>query len=74
MSMVACRSFKEAMGRDWLYAHRNRFVVAYYDNMWLVFRVEQKYAVTVVLKCKREETANEQADQFNDMYEEGLIV
>lgn len=72
--MVACRAFKEAVGRDWLYAHRNRFVVAYYDGMWLVFRVEQKYSVTVVLRCKHEEVANEQADRLNDMYEEGQIV
>ena len=74
MSMVAARSFKEAMGKQWLYDHRNRFAVAYYDGKWYIFRVEAKYSVTVVLKCNSEATANEMAEQFNDMFEEGKII
>lgn len=73
MSDVAARSFKEAMGKDWLDANRNRFAVAYYDLMWVVFRVNYKSGVSVVLKCKREGMAHEMADKFNDMYEEGEI-
>lgn len=73
MSLVAARSFKEAMGKQWLYDNRNRFVVAYYDLRWYVFRVEAKYSVTVVLKCKQQLVALEMADRFNDMFEEGQV-
>lgn len=74
MSLEAARSFKEAMGRDWLAEHRNRFVVAYYNLKWYVFRVEYKSGVHVVVKCNLESTAHEVADQLNDMYEDGKIV
>jgi hypothetical protein len=72
--MVAARSFKEAMGREWLYANRNRFTVAYYDGKWYIFRIEQKYSVTVVLKFRNEARALAVADKLNDMFEDGEIV
>lgn len=74
MSLVAARSFKEAMGKEWLAANRNRFVVAYYDLKWYIFRVEYKSGVTTVLKFHDKEKALEMAGQLNDMFEEGEIV
>lgn len=73
MSQVASRAFKEAMGKDWLEQHRNRFVVDYYDGAWAVFRIYSKSGVTLVLKFKHEELALEMTEKLNDMYEDGVI-
>lgn len=55
-------------------ANRNRFLVAETDpGVWAVVRVGHKGGLSQVVAAKSEHRAHVLAEQFNDMFEEGMI-